>query len=108
MTHLQIDQRSLAFGRVIAEKLRRDPSLVRVAKQNLDRWFLTCSPRAAPALTEWEQILGSSVDAVIETLTATDERSTRLRQSNPFAGVLTPRERNDLLRRFYSDEPLST
>jgi hypothetical protein len=39
---------------------------------------------------------------VIELLRAPDERATRLRQSSPFAGVLTPRERQAILDRYES------
>jgi len=36
--HERIGARSLAMHRAMAEKLRRDPSLLRIAVENLDRW----------------------------------------------------------------------
>jgi hypothetical protein len=43
---------------------------------------------------------------LVDTLLSTDERATRLRQSSPFAGVLTVAERNVILKRFQPSEPL--
>jgi len=38
----------------------------------------------------------------LKLLTGTDERAIRLRQSNPFAGLLSQLERNEILLRFES------
>jgi hypothetical protein len=100
-THQQIDQRSLAFAQAIATRLRDHPELVEVARQNLRRWRTTSSPRTAPALDEWEQALDAPFDQILALLTATSERATRLRQSNPFAGTLSAQERNDILLHFH-------
>ena len=51
--HRLIDERSLAFDRLIAAKLRSQPSLVEKARGNLARWLETCSAGAKPALLEW-------------------------------------------------------
>lgn len=98
--HRNIDARSLAFGKLVAAKLMADPSLVEVARQNLANWMRTCSERARPALEEWLSAVDGSVEGVIALLTGTDERATRLRQSNPFAGVLTQEERTRIIRQF--------
>ena len=45
------------------------------------------------ALSEWEDILRGSPAQVAEFLEDRSERATRLRQSSPFAGVLTQGER---------------
>lgn len=98
--HRHIDDRSLWFGRAIAARLADDPSLVEKARATLERWWVTSSPGVRPALEEWRQALDGPPQAIIALLTGTDERATRLRQSNPFAGVLTPQERNAIIRRF--------
>jgi hypothetical protein len=86
--------------RLIAEKIRRDPSLFDVARRNLERWKRTQQPWPR-ALAEWEEILErNSVDRVLEILTEDSEEGARLRQSDPFAGVLTQRERMDFLRSY--------
>jgi len=51
-------------------------------------------------LDEWIAILDGPLPGVIEVLTADDERATRLRQSNPFAGLLSNEERSRILRPF--------
>jgi hypothetical protein len=100
MNHQKIDERSLAFGRMMAERLKDNPSLIQRARDNLGRWMAACSPRTLATLAEWKQALEGPVEGIIHLLTATDERSTRLRQSNPFAGVLTMQERNAVIRQF--------
>ena len=40
-----------------------------------------------------------SLPQLVELLTSTRERATWLRQSSPFAGVLSPQEREAILRR---------
>jgi hypothetical protein len=101
--HQQIDRRSLAFGHAIAERLKSHPEFITRARVTLARWLTTVSPRVSPALLEWSQILEGPLDGVLEILTSTGERATRLRQSNPFAGVLPASERNAILRRFQDE-----
>ena len=99
--HERIDKRSLAMHAVIAERLRRDPSLLHHARVNLRRWRATCSPRVAPAFEEWEAILDGDFTSLLDLLVSPDERATRLRQSSPFAGprFISPKERADIFRR---------
>ena len=98
MDHQRVDERSLAFGRLIAERLIADHTLVDRARATAHRWMLTCSPGVRITLDEWLATLNGPPAGVLELLTAGDERATRLRQSNPFAGVLTTAERNDMIR----------
>lgn len=64
----------------------------------------TCSAGAKPSLQEWLDALNGPIDGVIELLTSRTERAIRLRQSNPFAGLLSISERNAIIRRFYDNE----
>jgi hypothetical protein len=100
MGHQRIDERSLAFGRAIAARIADHPELVDQARRNVNRWLETCSPGVRPALHEWLAALNGPIEAVMALLTANDERATRLRQSNPFAGLLPEVERNRILREF--------
>ena len=102
--HRLIDERSLAFGRAIAARLAQRPELIERARATLVRWLATCSPGARPALEEWLAVLDGPADEVFALLTGTDERAVRLRQSNPFAGVLPPPERTAILRQFQSHD----
>jgi hypothetical protein len=102
-SHEWIDRRSLALHEAVAAKLEADPTLIEVARTNLSRW-LQLNPAAA--LVEWRDLLQvKSLPQVIALLRSTDEESTRLRQSSPFAGVLTQAERNAILRRYESTGP---
>jgi hypothetical protein len=98
--HRLIDERGLALAQAIADRLRADHSLIAVARANLDRWLQTCSPRARLALLEWQTALDEPVESVVALLTSSDERAVRLRQSNPFAGALPQKVRNEILLRF--------
>jgi hypothetical protein len=102
--HRLIDERSLAFHRLIAARLRGQPALVEKARGNLARWLETCSTRARPALLEWQHLLDGPFDELLVLLEATDERATRLRQSSPFCGILTEEERLRIIREFYARE----
>ena len=102
--HRLIDERSLAFDRLIAAKLRRNPALVEKARGNLARWVKTCSAGARPDLLEWQCLLAGPFDELLVLMEATDERAARLRQSSPFCGILTEEERLGILREFQARE----
>ena len=97
-THQEIDARSLAMHRVVADKLQRDPGLLDQAMRTLERWRATASPGVQPYLEEWERILGRGLGVTVEVLLDGSERATALRQCSPFAGVLSSRERFSFLR----------
>ena len=103
--HQLIDERSLAFGRVIAARLAEDPSLVERARANIARWIQTASGGAKPDLADWSLALDGPLEGVIRLVTGDDERAARLRQSNPFAGVLSPQERLAILKQFAQHDP---
>lgn len=99
-SHEWIDRRSLALHEVVAAKLESDPALVDVARANLRRW-LEVAPR--PALLEWRLLLDATpLPALLVLLRSTGDRAARLRQSSPFAGILTPEERQSILDRYGS------
>ena len=106
--HRLIDQRSLAFGRAIAARLVEHPEFIARARATAARWLMTTSPHVHPALQEWIAALDGPVEGVVALLPGTDERATRLRQSNPFAGVLSQQERNAILLKFQAFDAAST
>jgi hypothetical protein len=106
--HRLIDERSLALAQAIAEQLRSDPGLMVLARENLERWSKTCSPRARSTLEEWRTVLDGPIEDVIALLTGGDERAVRLRQSNPFAGALPQKLRNEILLRFQARDEAAT
>lgn len=90
--HERIDRRSLMLHRAIAEKLRADPSLLAIAYDNLDRWSVNV-PRSKPYWDAWRELLSRPLEDMLEAMLDPGERMTAMRQTSPFAGVLTPRER---------------
>jgi len=89
MNHQAIDRRSLMMHRIIAARLRAQPELIAVAYTNLERW--NCPERHW--WREWSAILSSqTVEEIANLIEREDEDACRMRQSAPFAGVLTPKE----------------
>lgn len=108
MAHLHeiIDRRSLAMHSQVAARLHAQPSLLGIARANLERWLGRMDPDdpAIPAVLEWQQILDSlSLNELCELLVREDEEANRLRQNSPFAGVLSPAEVWEIKRRFSSE-----
>ncbi len=89
--YLPSDWRSLEMHRLIATKLKTDPSLVERARSNISRWKNQRGVRAA--YTEWEEILSLGMDRILHVLTSEDQASARLRSSTPFTGILSDAER---------------
>ena len=92
--HQRREAQSLAMHREIAARVREDPSLLYVPKRNLARWQARQGrgPLGA-AYSEWEHILATlDLESLLTLITREDEEARRLRQSSPFAGILTPRE----------------
>lgn len=97
--HSRVDERSLAMHRLVAAKLRENPAILEEARNNLRRWQkMAGSP--AVALAEWEGILNAPIDQISHLLEERSERANRLRQSSPFAGVLTEAERRSIYESF--------
>jgi hypothetical protein len=105
--HRLIEERSLAFDRLIAAKLRSQPALLEKARANLARWLETASPRAKADLHEWQRVLSGPLAELLVLLEATDEHASRLRQSSPFCGILTADERLGIIREFQKRESVA-
>jgi len=88
------DEISLEIGRRVAARLRDEPALLQVARDNLVRWLRQNAD--APALIrcyrEWQAILDRPPNDICEILETDSEQSRRLRQNSPFAGVLPASE----------------
>ncbi len=96
--HGDLDARSRELARAIADRVRRDPSIVEDAKRFLERRIPSASPAERLELEEWQGILDSmSIPRLCRFLVRDDARATRLRQSLPFLGVLSAKERKQLV-----------
>ncbi|HEX5327518.1 MAG TPA: hypothetical protein VFW75_12675 [Acetobacteraceae bacterium] len=90
--HRRLDERSLALHHLVARKVLAEPALLDKARDNVRRWQ-TIGGSPSLAMAEWEQILSGSVGQIANFLVERSEKATRLRQSSPFAGILTEAER---------------
>ena len=91
LTHGRIEERSILLRRVIAQRVSENPALLDAARANLRRWVGRDGGRLY--WTEWENMLKGSLDDLLAFMVSPSEKARRLRQSSPFCGILTPRER---------------
>ncbi len=92
-THQDLDQRSLALHRLIANKIRGTPSLFDKPQKNLARWRTVVSANAQPYLQDWQKLVDSGLESCLAVATQDSEYASALRQTSPFCGVLTHKER---------------
>ena len=99
-SHRLLEARSLAMHAVIAHKISRDASLLRIPRNNLERWRARWSDSVPAWFEEWSEIMTRPWPEVAALITDPGENPARLRQSSPFAGVLTPAERKRIYDAF--------
>ena len=102
LKHRIIEARSLAMHCLMAQKIAHDPKLLDRVRQTLETWRARYSDDVPRALDEWQRILREPWPVIAALLTDPGERATRLRQSTPFAGLLTVRERARVYAAFRS------
>ncbi|MGN6256818.1 MAG: hypothetical protein ACTHN3_03580 [Solirubrobacterales bacterium] len=92
--HQTAELRGLAYHRALAPRLRRP--LVDQARRKLRRWKDEgrIDPRYARA---WEEALALPLEEIRAAITADDQHGRDLRQSSPFAGLLSEQERRKIL-----------
>jgi len=101
LTHEEKGQRMLELSRKLAEAIEHDTSLVRRAKEHVQRMLKNDHGSATKDIEEWRDILESySIRRLSRFLTTTGERANRLRQSNPIFAILNSDERSRLLSGF--------
>lgn len=103
LTHEQADQRSLDLARAVVAVIDRDPTRAGLehARSNCERWLRLGS---SPAIAEWRKLLEHDWPHVRAALLDEGEYGRRLRQSSPFAGVLSPAERWAIFKRWSDDQ----
>jgi hypothetical protein len=100
LKHRIIEARSLAMHCLAAQKIEHDPALLDQVRRTLETWRLRYGEDRPRALDEWEAILRRPWPVIAALITDQGERATRLRQSTPFAGVLSARERKRVYAAF--------
>ncbi len=91
-THRDIELRSIALHAAIAEKIAADPELINVARNNLARWMQSQEASTAYFI-QWQNLLDKPIPELLNLLTSDNEQMCCLRQSSPFCGILSPKER---------------
>jgi len=100
-SHRLHEARSLAMHAAIARKIEREPALLEKARGNLHRWRQLDSHRPTPEwLKEWSALLEKSWPEIASLMVEPSERAARLRQSSPFAGLLSVVERQRIYEAF--------
>jgi hypothetical protein len=99
-SHRVLEARSLAMHSVIAQKVTRDPALLDIPRKNLKRWRTRWSGHPPAWYSEWSGIMTRPWPEIAALITEPSENAARLRQSSPFAGVLTPVERKRIYDAF--------
>jgi len=86
------EERSIAYHRVIAERLQAKPEVLENARRRVRTWLE--SPETARFYArKWAEILAGDVPSIAAFLVDRSELAVELRQSSPFAGALRPQER---------------
>ena len=86
------------LSRKLAKAIEQDTSLLRRAKEHIDRLLKEDQGTAIRDLMEWHDILDMySIQRLSRFFTSSSERANRLRQSNPFFAILNSDERAQLV-----------
>jgi hypothetical protein len=89
--HRLAEERSLAYHRVIAARIVREPALLERARVKVAAWL--AEGGSAFYARAWERVLSAPAETIAAQLVADTEEARALRQATPFAGALEPRER---------------
>lgn len=100
LKHRVAEARSLALHCLIAQKITADPALLDIARRNLAAWSARYGKSPPRAFDEWRAVLDRPWPEIAALITDPGENAARLRQSSPFAGVLTPTERQRIYEAF--------
>jgi hypothetical protein len=95
--HELADRRSWLLHREVAKRLRSDASLLDRARDRVEEWAKggAVHPHYVEA---WRRVLEQGLEAVVSVLEDRGEQGQALRQASPFAFVLRPAERWQILR----------
>lgn len=95
--HRLAEERSVAYHRVIAERLLAQPEVLEKARRRVESW-LSIGERAPFYARKWAEILNRDAPSIATFLVERSELADEIRQSTPFLGVLRPEERWKIFR----------
>ncbi len=97
-SHTIPDLRSKMLHIEVGRKLIRRPELLARAHQRLRRMYKS-TPCSRSYLERWDDLLSGPLEGVLQVFGADDEESRVLRHVSPFAGILSEKERWEVLRK---------
>lgn len=102
-SHQNIDQRAIALAQHIVARIDRDPQRDGLKKARLTcrHWQRILTGREKACADEWALILEKPWQEVRSILLDSGSEAIRLRQNNPFCGVLSNQERWKIMKEFY-------
>jgi hypothetical protein len=101
-SHDFLDALALEQFKETACRISADPALIEFALANIRRWVAKSGyhPGEIRSLREWEALLQrNDLSLLLRVMTDPGEDATRLRQSSPFAGILSADERERIIDR---------
>ncbi|MBU0507184.1 MAG: helix-turn-helix transcriptional regulator [bacterium] len=100
------DQRSLAYHQAIAKKIQKNPEITIERARNTLKRMSQKNPYAKALFNKWKQWLTLSVEELIQRILDPGIEARNMRQVSPFAGLLSPKERMQILKRFRKEYQL--
>ncbi len=95
----QQDAISLALHLAVKACLLENPeAVIKQAKDNMKCWRLNYD-ESPIWMEQWAGILDQGVESIVPVLEGLDELSILLRSSSPFAGVIDPDRRLDIIQK---------
>lgn len=99
MTHRDMDERARQWAYILRDLVRNDPTVVKRARVWLSDRIIEGVGSAKRDAEEWLRILSTySKQQILDFLVSESPRAHRLRQSSPFAAVLSDEQRELLSR----------
>ena len=99
LNHGEKNRQLKILSQSLAKAIEKDTSLIRRAKDHIDRLLKEDQGAATGDIMEWRNILDTySIQRLARFLTSSSERAKRLRQSNPFFAILNSAERARLTK----------
>lgn len=93
------EQISLNLHFLVKQELLSDPDkVISIGKSNLKRWKGKYE-REPTWMKEWSVLLAQGVSAIASILEGLDEKSILLRSSSPFTGIVSQKERMEIIKK---------